>query len=358
MGDRFLDDSAGDSGVSHGGEPALGSLEADWRAAFPALNREDAEAAPPLSVMLENPKIAGFLKEEAPVSAQTKIHGLAAGFAVLAATALIVWLGGWEVFQRYQPLGTEASAAPSRYLLSVPERYRRDVGDINALLDEGRFATAFETIGKLRQSLAEGEIKPELLPLREWANTELLALAPRMTPIPYEDAAVWYGELAAWAKERGDAHPSFRAMGAYAVLVENKGSVIDGTLLLGLVDAMRADYGPELDKNRTLLKIEAETHLAALPVWRQTEPDFTDHWRKINRAVSAFGLLAGETDEEYLLLDRKRWTAMRRCFRLPAYFNAGKTVKIGNSEITWEYVNERLEAIDAKLKTIRNRPGK
>lgn len=343
-------ESVADAAMAHPVDDAF-----DWPAAFPRLKDEDVAKALPLDVMREDAAIGPYLKENVPATARERARSAAAGLAVLLAVALVAWLGGWELFQRYRPVEADAPPTPAGFHLSVPEPHRMAISAVNALLAEERYASAYDSLKNLRESLAL-ESGLDTLSIREWVNMQLLVLALRISPPPHDDAAVWYGELEAWAGKRGAAHPSFQAMSAYTMLVEGNGSPADRALLMKLVEAMRNDYGQELDRSKPLLRIEAEAHMAALPLWRQTEPDFSNHWRRINHAVDAFGRVAGEAREEYVLLDKKRWETMKRCFYLPVW-NAGKTVKIGNVEFTWEYINGRIDELDRELKTIRARAG-
>lgn len=350
MGDHELE-SVSEAALARPDDGAI-----DWQAAFPRLDEKDIDQARPLDVMREDAVVGPYLKDVVAVPARKQVYSASAGLAFLLVAAFVAWFGGWELFQRYQPVEPDAPPTPAGFQLSVPEPYRADISAVNTLLAEERYASAYDSLKNLRETLA-GDSARDTLSMREWVNMQLLILALRMSPPPYGDAAAWYGELEGWARERGAAHPPFQAMAAYTVLVENNGDVTDRALLMKLLEAMRNDYGQELDRAKPLLRIEAEAHMAALPLWRQTEPDFSNHWRRINHAVDAFGRAAGEAREEYILLDKKRWETMKRCFYLPVW-NSGKTVKIGNVEFTWEYMNQRIDDLDRELKTIRARTGK
>ena len=348
------DDSGHDSPVPRPEHPAARQRgELEWRDHF-ALEEGDLEKVPLLEVMLEDHGIAGFLKGEGGAGKKDKTRSLLVGLAAVAAAAAIAVGGSWDLFKyRIQP-EIQVVRPPAALQMDVPADYRADVDAINRAFADGNNESAYSELAGLRKRLAADTIHG-LDPLRERVYTELLILA-RSTNKPYAEAKNWYGELAAVAGKRGPGrprHPDFRAMEAFILLTEQDGR--EPETLLNLLETMRNEYGQQMNLNRALLQTEAESHMAALPKVLHTEPDFSQHWRRIFAAVKAFGDLGGSHDEAGVALRLKMWETMYECFRWPR-IGEERTITVDKIDYTLKDVVERIASLKDELRKIRRLP--
>lgn len=295
------------------GFPApMAAAEADVYGSH-ALEPADLDLVQPVSVMLEQDDIRPYLEN---VPAGRGIGGwrnaLLCVAAPLAALA-VAWFGDWSLFRSYAPPPVQELAAPGQYLSGIPEAHREAVQAINSHIAEKRWDSAANRLEALLAALA-GESGRDAESLREWALTELLVAGASPPLAAFPKAEAWYGELGELAKANGDGHPSYRAMEAYLRIVDNNGSPRDAAALMAVLSAMRAEYGATMDASRYALGVEAARHLAAMPTWRRTEPDLSNHWRAASHAIDILGKLTGEQGEEYAALQYRKWEKLAECF--------------------------------------------
>lgn len=324
-----------------------------WHDQFP-LEDGDLEKVPPLEVMLEDRVIADYLKGEGVVGKRDKRRSLLAGLAAVVVAVAVAAGGSWDLFKyRIQP-EIQVIRPAAALQLDVPDGYQADVEAVNRSFADGNNESAYLELAGLARRLAADTMRG-LDPLRERVYTELLILA-RTNNKPYAEAKSWFGELATIAGRRGQGrprHPDFRAMEAFSLLTEQDGR--EPETLLNLLETMRNEYGQQMNVNRALLQAEAESHMAALPKLLHTEPDFSQHWRRIFAAVKAFDAMGGGHDEAGVALRLKMWETMYECFRWPRVGDE-RTITVDKVDYTLKDVGERVASLKSELRKIRRLP--
>lgn len=307
--------------------------------------------ASPAAVMAEDSRIAPYLAGGAFRKRGDWLKSAVASLLAVAALAAIAVWGNWEFFKTYGVTPVREQGTARIFTSGAPERYRAFVERINAQILEARRQTALDGMRVLLQDLA-GDEADDAVPLRRWLLTEMLVLAdfPELQ-VALAEGEEWFGNLVELAQSDGAVVPPYRAMEHYAYLLARHRPG-DYQPLLALLNGVRAEYSRQLDANPVLLKLEAENHLAAMPVWLEGGSARAEHWRGADRAVAALRRWLGAEAPDYLRLEAMRWSRLLQCF-----YPLQKEISIDSATFQKEQVEQLTAQYREAFDKVKARPA-
>lgn len=352
---------------SHPSTPPVSGLDAGGVHPYAAFNLP-APALEPVSqvdALMADEEIAGYIKSGAQQGWGRKkigsiLGGLSLSLFFLVLLALL--LPGNLLSRRRLPV-PEDTPKPRLYerVAELPILFRDSVKTINDdFLAGNRWQPAYE---KLRNLLREGEEDGLELPrdVRTWGLQEMLVLlaskeiSPDAFPPEYPDQA--YALLSSTIDK--NAPLPFRAGAAYAKLLaarpppkgKNDGKESgERTRLLGVLARLRGNFPELMDKDREMLILEAEQHIAHFPAEYGEDNRYLDyHWRRAAHAINRLYELFGKHDRTVRGLDRRRWQAVYRYFDFtlftwdPGRVGRLKSITLDGTEYTRPQVGKEIE---------------
>lgn len=233
------------------------------------------------------------------------------------------------------------STKPLSYAGRAPEAYRDAARKIGADMAGGQWASAAQSLLQLHESLKTGgDAAPA--DFRRWVDGELLVISEYAKNLVSVDAPSLYDGLEEQARQEGKSCPSFRVMKAYAGYLYNNGQVRDEMRLLGMMEAMRAEYATPMNREKDILQLEVITHLAAMPR-DQKEPELTHHWKAAAQALETLKSLVGDKNKVYLKLEWDRWQRLRDDHFTWPFFVDSSTIKIDGAEIRLDQIRKQRD---------------
>lgn len=296
------------------------------------LVESDIADIPQIQALFDDPDIAPYLRHGGS-PADSRKRGLKAGIGLVASVAVLLalyLLPHWNMFAGYTPPPVAETPKPISFTGKVPFALQERLKSIHAdIADPARSQPAFD---QLRTLVADADSNAIELPpeLEEWARSELLvAMASRaIDPSSYDEA--YPEQIFSGLAELPDRPPgpafSFRAGAAFTKILHSlppgkkDAATARENRLLEVVERLRVDYSPLLDKDRELLTIEAECHIAAFPSqYSQKDRHLDYHWRRAAHAIGKLYEQYGKSDAATRSLDKKRWQAVLRYFDLTLF---------------------------------------
>lgn len=343
------------SPIGEGGHPAWAAPYAGFQ-----LPAEETASVPQFGALLEDPEIAGYLKQggEGGWTAR-RTRRLLLGFLIFVGACAAMYVSRrWTMFHTYRPPPVVETAKPMPFTEFVPLLFRERIRSINADIASGdKWPSVFDKLAALVNDIDAGGIDAPA-DIRLWARSEtLVAMASR--EVPPKAFAESYPDRVfrglAHSLPDADAVLPFRAEAAYVQLLNAAPRNPENTReadrkLLIAVELLRRDHGKRLDSSRDLLAIEAKAHIALFPPeYPANNRDLNYNWRRASHAVNRLYTMHGTSDPQTRSLDRKRWEAVSRYFEFTLltldYGRLGrlKTVSLDGEEYTQEQVNGILK---------------
>lgn len=288
-----------------------------------SLSNGELEEIQPLQALLADSEVAGYLNSGAAGAAWSPARLRRLGLGLIAFLALLIpllFLPGWKMLAGYSPPPPADTPKPQAFAGNVTLAFRDRIRDINSDVQAGnRWRPAFE---KLRALFDAGEEMPD--DLRVWVDSELLVtLASKEIPpdaydetLPDRVLADLQSRLAA---EPGAVLP-FRAAAAYAAVLHSlpaskENAAEREAAMLAILERLRSDHPVLMDKNRDLLFLEAQQHIAAFPAeYAPQDRHMEYHWRRAAHAIDRLYSLYGSRDGQVRGLDRRRWETVYKYF--------------------------------------------
>ncbi len=304
----------------------------------------------------------------APVLERPNWRHLPAHVLVVLAFCALVAFGRWRLIEALRPPPTPQEVIMAEAVMPLPvaqvppgfkektkalnraieaERWER----VSSLLDQMLADPALRAATPLREALLIKALKAYALRLEQTAETTASGETAVLVRVE-----AYYRELEALLASL-ERIPPFSA--AYAYLLAQyaalPGSSTGGdigvepaTRLLHNIDRLRGNYGPEMDRKRHALLIEANTLLSSFgESFDPKKKHLHDRWDRLVRVLAKLEEVdRGHARRDRLHLRLRMWTLVDEAFSIPLW---SESVQFGSHTYAEEDVRARLQALRRRL---------